>query len=84
MFDEKKWSERALLVQDACNLVGIVRSLGEMMHEMVLAGWDNIKRDNHPCTILFLCKIGSMVDAQDTATFRKAYEACVAMKDKEN
>jgi glyoxylate utilization-related uncharacterized protein len=61
-FDEKKWMKSALLVQDACNLAGVVHSFAKMLTEMnVEGGFDHAKRDAHPATVLFVDKIYSMV-----------------------
>ena len=79
-FDEKKWATIALQIQIACNLSGVASSLQEMMHEMCLAGWDNRKRDNHPCTILIVSKIHSLVPAgYDFLDLAKAFDACTLM-----
>lgn len=74
-FDEKKWMKSALLVQDACNLSGVVHSFSKMLTEMsVEGGFDHAKRDAHPATILFVDKIHSMVP-HSAVDFSRAYDA---------
>ncbi len=75
-FDHKRWAKEALLVQDACNLSGVVHSFAQMLSEMVEAGMDTKERAEHACTIMFADKIVDLtIGRYDTGTlFHRAYE----------
>lgn len=78
---EKQDWERALQVQDACNLSGVVHSLSALVSrlhrdpESTGTDWVN----HHPLVILYLDKLNSLAgiqynDAPITAAYSRAYE----------
>lgn len=73
-FDEKKWANDAILVQDACNLSGVAISFARMLREMCDADMDTTKRNTHPLSILFSSKIASLTGSESMLQFSKAYE----------
>lgn len=67
---------RALIVQDACNLSGVVKSLAELVSrlwkEPDCTGTDYINR--HPLVVLYVNKLASLSRADDG--FSAAYAIC--------
>lgn len=74
MFDEKKWAKGALLVQDACNLSGVLHSFSKMLGDMHDAGLDTTQKNKHPLSILFSSKVESLTGSSSMQVFSNAYE----------
>jgi len=72
-FDEKKWAVQAMQVQDACNLSGVLISFSKMLSEMNDDNYDTLKKQTHPCTILFTSKVESLVRSEAPGAFSKAW-----------
>lgn len=72
MIDREHW-ENALLVQDACNLSGVVISFAEAMKVLCKEGLDTDARNNHPIAILFSSKIASLTGSESMGIFSAAY-----------
>lgn len=75
---EQSWCQNAQLVQSACNIAGVVRSLREMLVEMTELGFDEKAKRQHPATVLFLNKLTDMIDCpMHTSEFMwKCFEEC--------
>ena len=64
----------ALIVQDACNLSGVVRSFSKHMQTLCDMGIDNTRdRNRHPVCVLFSSKIASLTGSEDFSNFSRAY-----------
>lgn len=64
----------ALIVQDACNLSGVVHSFSRHMQTLCDMGIDNTDdRNRHPVCILFSSKIASLSGSEDFKNFSRAY-----------
>ncbi len=64
----------ALIVQDACNLSGVVHSFSKHMQTLSDMGIDNTDEKNrHPVCILFSSKIASLTGSEDFSNFSRAY-----------
>ena len=73
--------ENALLVQDACNLSGVVRSFSAVMmriwSEARATGNSNTDWVNtHPIAVLYSSKITSLTRSEDGPVFGVAYDLC--------
>lgn len=72
--------QRALVVQDACNLSGVVHSLAEVLprirEEPDCTGTDYV--NTHPITIMYVNKLSSLSGAERGLVFSTAYDACKA------
>jgi len=70
----------AILVQDACNLSGIVQSWAKMMEKI----WDEARAhgegtsyvNGHPINVMFASKVASLTGSEESLQFSAAYEAC--------
>lgn len=78
--DPRDYSD-AILVQDACNLSGVVHSLSRVMTKIWATArtanhgteWVN----NHPIAVMYASKIASLTgQCTDTTAFEKAYDIC--------
>lgn len=78
--DEVRWARRALDVQDACNMSGVVHALARIMGEMCRAGLDTGARNRHPVSVLFVDKLKSL-SGDD---FVWAYEECMRHAGRKN
>jgi len=72
--------QRALVVQDACNLSGVVHSLAEVLprirEEPDCTGTDYV--NTHPITIMYVNKLSSLSGAERGLVFSTAYDVCKA------
>lgn len=59
---EQAWCLNANLVQSACNLTAVARSLAEMLSEMRQLGMDEKATRQHPAVVLFLNKMVDLID----------------------
>ena len=68
--------QRALDVQDACNLSGIVHSFAAVLPLIMeeVKSTEGVWR--HPISVMYVSKIDSLVHGSDMNTFGVAYEAC--------
>lgn len=68
---------RAINVQDACNLVAVVKSfeatLGELRAMYPQMGTDELR--SHPVSVLFASKIASLTNCEGPAQFTMAWNA---------
>lgn len=69
----KDLCEMALNVQNAVNLVAIVKSYDRALEDLRDLGIDRSELASHPVSVLFASKIASLTNSEDTATFSKAY-----------
>ena len=56
----KEMAEEANLVQDACNLSGVVHSLARIMSELCDMGLDTKTRNEHPIVRAYVSKLVSL------------------------
>lgn len=79
--DLKTAAQRALQVQDACNLSGVVRSFSlitEILWTEARAqghGTDWVNR--HPIAVMFSSKIASLCGSEDLSALSKAMDLCM-------
>jgi hypothetical protein len=70
----------ALLVQDACNLSGVVRSWAEYMEtiwaEARAKGLGTDYVNTHPVNVLFASKVASLTRCESPLVYSDAYAAC--------
>ena len=75
--------EDAILVQDACNLSGVVHSLAKAMDvirkEADELGEGTQYMNTHPVVILFVDKLQSLSGSNDPSAFSRAYDKCQKM-----
>ena len=73
---------QALLVQDACNISGVVISLGKLMEELCEQVPEGVNRGewlrSHPALLLYVDKVNDMMGRVGLADDRyvRAYEEC--------
>lgn len=75
----KELAQKALDVQDACNLSGVVHTFSEVIRELRevarAEGWEGTEAINrHPICLLFSSKIASLTYSDSGEEFGKAYE----------
>lgn len=75
--------ERAILVQDACNLSGVVHSFSRIVSKVhaTLAverdgkfSTDDVNR--HPICVMYASKIASLTGCELSLNFNEAYKVC--------
>ena len=68
----------AILVQDACNLSGVVHSLAELLprirEEPDCTGTDFVNQ--HPIVVMYVNKLSSLSGAENGLAFSTAYDEC--------
>jgi hypothetical protein len=73
----------ALLVQDACNLSGVVYSFAEAMkvicEQAQRTGQGTDWKNLHPVAVLFASKIAHLTKCEDQLNFSSAYDFCQAV-----
>ena len=76
--DISTWAKRAITVQDACNLCGVVGSMRDWLAELANQGHDTNYCNTHPVTIMFASKVHSLAGAglTDPSVFSRAYARC--------
>lgn len=74
----KDLANEALLVQDACNLSGIVHSFSRAITRLRELYPDKGTEfyNTHPVCVLFSDKIASLTGSDSSSAFEKAYEEC--------
>ncbi len=78
-------AREAILVQDACNLSGVVHSFSRVMS--LLSEISNRQRrgtdwkNHHPIAVLYASKIASLTGAEVSNVYSKAYDRCTALSD---
>ena len=72
----KRSYQDALMIQDACNLSGVVHSWATILSEMVKDGMDTETIWHHPINILFSSKVASLTGSENFDNFSKAYVEC--------
>jgi hypothetical protein len=78
--------KRAIDVQDACNLSGVVHDFSRVMTRVWVEARKEYGRgtewvNTHPIVILYSNKISSLCGSEDSEKFSMAYDYC---KDKSN
>jgi len=64
----------AIIVQDACNLSGVVHAFSRHMETLFDMGiTDTDARNRHPISVLFSSKIASLTGSEDFKNFSRAY-----------
>jgi len=76
--DIRTWAEKAILVQDACNMSGVVTSMRQWLHELIDQGHDTAYCNTHPVTVMFASKVHSLAGGglTDELVFRHAHKKC--------
>lgn len=67
--------ELAILVQDACDLSGVVHSFSEVLKKMNCMDTDS--RNAHSICVMYASKIASLTHSENASIFTDAYHACV-------
>lgn len=76
--------KNAILVQDACNLSGVVHSFSQAMTKI----WATLEAEgrastnaanSHPIAVLYASKIASLTGCSNLGYFTEAYNACHRM-----
>lgn len=75
--------ERAILVQDACNLSGVVHSFSAVItkvrNTLALERNGNYSTDDvnrHPICVMYASKIASLTGCELSLNFNEAYKIC--------
>lgn len=73
----------AILIQDACNLSGVVGSFARVIKKIwaEARATDNGSTEwvnRHPISVLYSSKISSLSGSEDMESFSEAYDACQA------
>lgn len=74
--------KRAIAIQDACNLSGVVHSFSVVMSRI----WSEARRlklgtdwvNVHPICVLYSSKISSLTNSDNANTFSEAYNECLS------
>lgn len=70
----------ALQIQDACNSVGLVNSMAEIMMSDFFHKMDTSEKNNHPIVVLFIYKLAALagmeVSLMDDQVAMKSFEYC--------
>jgi hypothetical protein len=71
----------AILVQDACNLSGVVHSFSAAMtdlraHLSTQPDFSTDKLNRHPVAQMYASKIASLTGCEDARSFTNAYSEC--------
>ena len=67
----------AIVIQDACNLSGVVHAFSDILSRMCDAGLDTDARNRHPISIMFADKIASLSGVLAGGDiFSIAYDEC--------
>ena len=70
----------AILIQDACNLSGIVFAWGRVMKKICamddFAGMGTDWKNHHPINVLYASKVASLTGSEQPLGFSHAYQAC--------
>ena len=72
----RRWASEAILVQDACNLSGVVHSFSRLMAFLCAIGLDTEARNRHPIAVLFASKVASLTGCERMERFSESYEWC--------
>jgi len=75
--DDKKMAKDAILVQDACNLSGVVISFQRVLHELHDRGLSTTEINTHPLSVMYASKIDSLTGRD----FSRAYDWCEEKQD---
>jgi len=78
----KDLARDAILVQDACNLSGVVSSFARAMEALWKLEPDlgTDARNTHPICVLWSSKIASLTGSDSMVNFSKAYDACKVLQ----
>jgi hypothetical protein len=89
--DNKRLAEmakEAILVQDACNLSGVIHSFSRVLTELreILVRLDPDKfstevLNRHPISVMYSSKIASLTGSENGLAFSHAYGWCKDLKD---
>jgi len=71
--EEREMARDAILVQDACNLSGVVHSFSRVMSRLSHYDLDTREKNGHFLAVLYASKIASLTNCEDTDTFSRAY-----------
>ena len=75
--------KEAIIVQDACNLSGVVYGLIKVIGEIRKNGDPDTHAINtHPAVKLFCDKLVDLAEVREFLEYSRAYEACKEMEDK--
>lgn len=77
-------AQEAIVVQDACNLSGVVHSFSRILTEVL---WPEARKqekgtdwvNRHPISIMFSSKIASLTHSETDSEFSYAYDRCKQM-----
>jgi hypothetical protein len=72
----KNAAQDALVVQDACNLSGVVHAFSRAMSAIRESTNGTAEANQHPVAVLFADKIMDLVGRPDFNDYGKAYDAC--------
>lgn len=68
-------AQKALDIQDACNLSGVVHSFSEFFSGACERfEWNTAEKNSHPIAVLYASKIASLTNSETLTEFSHAYE----------
>ena len=68
--------QTAIDVQDACNLMGVVRAFSRIIPRLFVSTRGTDERNRHPISVMFSSKIASLTGSESIDGFAVAYDAC--------
>ena len=68
--------QRAIDVQDACNLSGVVHSFADVMSKLCTEGLNTDARNRHPIAVLYSSKIASLTGSESGPELAAAIGEC--------
>lgn len=72
--------KEAIMVQDACNLSGVVHSFSAIMEKLSAEAFDKHLgtdwKNKHPIAVLYASKIASLTGCESMVNFQEAYDKC--------
>jgi hypothetical protein len=74
----QQWAQRAIWVQDAVNLSGVVLDFANFMQFLCdeYPDFGTVYRNKHPISVLFSDKIASLTGSFAVEEYQSAYEWC--------
>jgi len=75
--DMKRMYTDAILVQDACNISGVVFSFARHMQKLCDMGLDTEAKNRHPVSILFVDKLADLTGRPGYPEFHDAYQEAI-------
>jgi hypothetical protein len=68
--------QRALDIQDACNLCGVVIAFSDVLQRILEQTASTDATNQHPIAVLYASKISSLTEVELPSSFSQAYREC--------